>query len=140
MSAVRHPAPQRGRAPLWRQLFGVAAGPAAWMVQLNVGYALTSYACNPGGHAAPAMLSGWAWARAVSLGFNLAAATVAVAAGVISLGLWRATRGEASGHAVDAGEGRTRFFAVCGVLTSFGFLAAILFDTVMIAGAPSCRG
>jgi hypothetical protein len=140
MTAADHPAPHRGRVPLWRQLFGLAGGPLAWAAQLNIGYALTSYPCNPGGHSAGAMLAGWAWTRGAALGLNGLAALVAVAAGLVSLGVWRATRGEKDGHPVDVGEGRTRFLGVCGAFTSFGFLAAIVFDTVMILGAPACRG
>jgi hypothetical protein len=140
MTAARQPVPRREATAPWRQLFGVAAGPLGWMVQLNVGYALTSYPCNPGGHAAPAMLGGWGWTRAASLGVNLAAVLVAIAAGLVSLGIWRAARGGDTEHGPDPALSRTRFLAVCGVLTSFGFLAAIAFDTVMILGAPACRG
>ena len=121
----------RAPVPLWRQGFGVYAAPAVWGAQLLIGYGLTAYACNPGRTALAQVAEGWGWTRGAALAVNLLAALVAVAAGLVSLSGWRATREEAS---------RARFLAIWGVLTSFGFLLAILFNTVMLLGAPACRG
>lgn len=118
-------------APLWRQGFCVYAAPAAWGAQLLIGYGLTAYACSPGRIALAQVAEGWGWTRSAALTVNLLAALVAVAAGLLSLSSWRAAREEAS---------RTRFLTVWGVLTSFGFLLAILFNTVMLLGAPACHG
>jgi len=117
--------------PLWRQGFGVYAAPTAWGAQLLIGYGLTAYACNPGRIALAQVAEGWGWTRDAALAVNLLAALVAVAAGLLSLSGWRATREAAS---------RARFLTVWGVLTSFGFLLAILFNTVMLLGTPACRG
>lgn len=138
-----HPSPHRERAPLWRQLAGLCAAPLAWFVQFTVGYALTSYACFPGDRALGQVLSGWDWTRGAAVGINLLAAAVAVWAGWISLGVWRVSREEKEGrseHVIEAGEGRTRFFGLWGMMTSAGFLVAIVFDTVMALGAAACRG
>ena len=63
----RHPSPHRDRVPLWRQGFGVYAAPAAWAVQLLVGYSLTAYACHPGPVALTHVAPGWEWTRPASL-------------------------------------------------------------------------
>lgn len=133
----------RDRVPLRRQGFGVYAAPAAWAVQFLIGYGLTAYACHPGRLALAHVAEGWAWTRPGALIVNLAAALVALAGGLVSLATWRASRGETEGVSatvLEAGEGRTRFLGAWGALTSFGFLVAILFDTVMIVGAPACHG
>lgn len=117
--------------PLWRQGFGVYAAPAAWSLQLLIGYGLSAYACNPGRTALAQVAEGWGWTRGASLAVNLLAAVVAITAGLMSLSGWRATREWAS---------TTRFLSIWGVLTSFGFLIAILFNTVMLLGAPACHG
>ena len=86
------------------------------------------------------MLAGWGWTRWVALAINLAAALVAIAAGMTGLAIWRAVGRGDSEPAPNPLEGRARFFGVCGSLSGFGFLAAILFGAVMILGAPACRG
>jgi hypothetical protein len=135
-----HPAPHRARAPRWRQFAGVVAGPVAWAVQFNVGYGLTSYACHPGDRALAQVPPDWTATRPAALALAIVAALVSAWGAYISWGIWRAARQEKSGHLLEAGEGRTRFLGVWGVITSLGFLAAILFDAVMIVGAPACRG
>jgi hypothetical protein len=141
--AVHHPAPHRHRAPLVGQVLGLVTAPAAWGLQLVVGYGLSGHACFPYDHPVSAIIPGWGWTRAACLGLNLMAIAACVAAGLYSLKLWRATQHEAQGDApdvVDVGEGRTRFSSLCGALTSFGFTLAVLFNTVVILGAPACRG
>jgi hypothetical protein len=143
MTAVQHPAPARHIAPLWAQVCGLIAGPIAWGLQLVAGYGLSGHACFPYDHPIARVAAGWGWTRAACLGLNLAAIGICIAAGMLSLRLWRATRHEAQGRArkvVDVGEGRTRFSSLCGALTSFGFLLVVLFNTVVIVGAPACRG
>ena len=136
---VGHPAPHRDKVGIVAQLAGVAAGPVVWAVQFEFGYALTAYACQPGGLALDGFAPGWAWARAASLAANLVALLVCLGAGALCWRAWQVTRREAEGHAIEKGEGRTRFLAICGALTSFGMALAVVFDTVMLLGAPACR-
>lgn len=141
--AAGDPAPHRQRAPLAGQVLGLVAGPLAWGLQLVVGYGLSGRACFPGDHPVASIAPGWGWTWAACLVFNLLALGACGGAGLVSLRLWRATRHEAKGHVkatVDVGEGRTRFSALCGALTSCGFALAVLFNTVVILGAPACRG
>jgi hypothetical protein len=111
---------------------GLFGGPLAWGIQFAVGYGLTGYACFPHGHPLARMLPGLDWARAACLALNIAAMAAAAAVGWRGWRRWRATR--------DTAQYRTAFLAACGALTSFGFAIATLFDTVIILGAPACRG
>lgn len=144
-SATRpsHPSPHRDRTPLWRQFFGLFTAPVAWFLQFNIAYGLTSYACYPDGVALGHFAPGWAWTRVAAIVVTLVAAGLAIWSSLVALGVWRAARGEKKGdssHLIEAGEGRTRYLGVWGTLTSFGFLAVILFDLVMAFGASACRG
>lgn len=137
-----HPAPHRQRVSLARQLFGLAAGPAGWIAQLVIGYGLSSYACFP--RDAPHLISpppGWAGEHLGLLALNLACLALALSGLAAALGAWRRTRGEKRGGphlALEIGEGRARFLALCGLLTSGLFAGAILFNTAPILGVPAC--
>jgi hypothetical protein len=54
---------------------------------------------------------------------------------------WQATRHENdghTGHVLETGRGRTRFLGLLGMMTSLGFVAAVLFDTVVLFTVPLC--
>jgi len=137
-----HPSPHRDQVRLWSLLFGLAAGPAAWIGQLVLGYGLSSYACFPKDE--PHLASpppGWDGEHLLLLAINLAC--LALAAGGLSMALanWRRSRAEKRGgahHMLEVGEGRTRFLALCGMLACGLFGAAILANTVSIVAVPAC--
>jgi hypothetical protein len=103
------------------QLFGVAAGPAAWIAQLVLDYGLSSHACFPGDapRATPPPESG----HAVLLAINLACLALALAGLLVSLSGLRRVDAETATAA-----GRSRFLAMCGVLSASVFAIAIGFD------------
>lgn len=120
----------------------LAAGPAAWVTQLVVGYGVAGYACYR--RDAPlqaAATSGWGAERFGLLALNLACLLVTLIALTTSYIHWRRTRGETgggAGRALEVGEGRSRFLAACGILINLAFCIAILFDTAPILGVPTC--
>ena len=137
-----HPSPHRGRTRLVLLLLSLAAGPAGWIAQLVVGYGLANYACYPDSrpqlHAPP---PGWAGENLWLVALNLACLVVCAAGFLLAAAAWRRTRDEKPGnaqHLLETGEGRTRFLAVCGMLATAVFAAAILVNTVTILGVPSC--
>ena len=72
---------------------------------------------------------------------SLIAIVISVASGATAVRSWLRTRDESAGsghHLVDAGEGRTRFLAMFGILTSLLFLIATLFATAVIFLVPLC--
>lgn len=135
-----HPAPQRARVNLLTLGFGLAAAPLAWSVLILLGEGLTGHACYPG----PSSLGSPLFAVKPSLVVAiLLAFAVALAAAAVSYGAWQSTRREREGRSqelIEAGEGRTRFIAMCGLLTSGGFFVAMLFVASALILVPSCRG
>lgn len=138
-----HPSPARERVSLGALFFGLAGGPAAWITQLVVNYGLASFTCYPRMQPASDVVSGWHDIWYGLLALNLAAIAVTLAATAISWRHWRATRAEHPGpahHALEGGEGRTRFLALVGILAGFGFVAAVMLDTIVLFAVPQCLG
>ena len=137
-----HSSPHRHRVGLAPLLLSLAAGPAAWIGQLVLGYGLSSYACYP--KDAPRLASpppGWGGEHILLLGVNLACLALAAWGLATAVGSWRRSREETRGdahHLMEVGEGRTRFLALCGMLCCGLFGAAILFNTAPILGVPAC--
>jgi hypothetical protein len=141
--ASTHPSPHRDRVDIGWLFFGVFAGPVAWGLQLVINYALAAYPCFPDGSPRVGVLPGWHAAWAIILALNIIAALLALAGAAISHQNWHAAREEHHGpasHALEAGEGRTRFLALCGMMTGFGFFAAIIFNTISVLMVPQCSG
>ena len=137
--ATRHPAPHRHKVSLFALGFGLAAAPIAWAAQTIFGYVLSSQACFPGD--TPRGAPRFTAAVPIATEINVIAILVAAVAAAIAYRSWRATRDESDGHVnrlVEIGEGRTRFLAACGILTSLGFLIAMMFSSLAILMVPLC--
>ena len=68
---------------------------------------------------------------------------VGVAAPLLALRSWRRTRDEQPGsahHLLSSGNGRTRFLAVCGLLSSVLFLIALVAASATLFLLPLCGG
>jgi hypothetical protein len=115
---------------IWALMFGLAAGPTAWIAQLVLDYGLSSHACFPVDHPVAQLPAGAgkpALAVITALCFLLALAGLWTA--WIS---WRDARDEAPA------AGRSCFLALCGLYTSAGFAVAILASAASILAVPSC--
>ncbi len=124
-------------------MFGTFGGPAAWIIQLVVNYGLASYTCYPRGAPRTSVVPGWGGIWGGLLALNLIAIVVALAAAWAAWRIWQATRHEdpgASGEVLEAGEGRTRFLGLVGIMTGLGFFLATVFDTVALFVVPQCIG
>jgi hypothetical protein len=138
-----HSSPQRGGVAVPVLLFGVFAGPLAWGIQLVVNYALAVYPCFSAGVARasvpPGSQSGWS----AILAINISAGILALVGAAVSWRNWGSVHNEHPGstsHALEGGEGRIRFLALCGMMTGLGFFAAIVFDTIALSMVPQCTG
>jgi len=128
---VRHPSPERRKVSIPLMLAGLLLAPAVWTVQILSAYVLAARSCFPtysplAGARVPGM-SGWTVAG------SLVALLLAGCSLWASATAWRRTRAEKKGdahQALDAGEGRTRFLALCGVIITAIFAAAIIFDAL----------
>jgi hypothetical protein len=140
---THHPSPYRARVSIVSLLFAAWAGPLAWAAQLIANYALAAYPCFSAGVAHAHVLANWRHEWPLLLAINLVALLLSLSGAALSARFWQATRGEhegEAGHALDAGEGRTRFLALCGLMTGLGFFGAILFNTVGLFLVPQCAG
>jgi hypothetical protein len=136
-----HPSPHRDRVGLFALWFGMFGAAAAWITQLVGNYMLVNLLCYR--HQAPLSreLERGAGVWPAVLALNLIAMVVAVVATFTAYRTWRLTREEHPGdaqHALDVGEGRTRFMGLVGIMTSGGFVAAIVFDTIVLLIVPQC--
>ncbi len=143
MATDSHPAPHRHRVSAALMLFAVAGAGGAWLIQLIVDYGLAAHRCFPADKPLLATNLPGGWSYPVLLALNILAIVTAVAASIAARQIWRRTKDEhdsSTHHLLAAGEGRTRFLAMCGQLAGLGFLVAILFDTVAIYMVPRCFG
>jgi hypothetical protein len=136
---TRHPAPQRSRVSLVMLAIGLVGAPLAWSVQIVVGFAIAAYACYPQrmSLAAPVL----AGLKGQLAALSIAAIVLAAICTFVAWRSWSRTRGEQAGdhHALlEHGEGRTRFMAMCGLLTSAGFLIVLLFTSVVLVFVQPC--
>lgn len=137
----RSDTPAASPLALW---LAFAAPPAAWVVQLIAGFALATHPCFHQGRAALS-IGGIASAPA-AMGVQIACFLVAVFGTVLAWRLFRATQAhpqepDKSTHAtLDAGEGRTHFMALCGLIGGALFIASIVFDAPGLYTVPLCLG
>jgi hypothetical protein len=135
---IQQPAPHGGRVSTALLLLGIAAGPAAWSLQLLAKYALTAHYCFPGDIPHAQMPSGLGWVWPLMVAIDGVALLTAAAGAAMSLRHWRITREEAGGRMFAVAEGRARFLAVWGMLTGSGFILAILIDLIALLLVPLC--
>jgi hypothetical protein len=136
---AQHPAPERDKASLGSLIFSIAAPPLAWSIQSIAGYSISSEACYPGDTPLTVPWISALWPLLLTL--NAVALTIGALGCVIAYRNWRATRREGGSpmQALERGEGRTRFLAVCGLLVGAGFVVATLFTSVTLFISPLCR-
>ena len=146
-----HPAPARGNVALWTLWFGFLGAPLGWTLQTLANTAVASHGCYPQLFPLDKPLTGGM--RGILFVISIVAIAAAVAALAVSFSTWRRTNSEhqeksgnaARGHgqstaALETGEGRTRFMAMSGVLTSIVFLVVILAHTAAIFVVVPCGG
>ena len=134
---IAHPVPHRHRVGLLALGFALLGAPLAWNIALLAGSAVSGYQCFP--RHEPLALPLWAGTRDTLLAMCVVALALGVAAALVAWRNWRRTRDEKPGTA-HAGEGRTRFMALCGLLCSGLFLIALLFTLAAVVLVPLCNG
>ncbi len=119
------PAPET-RSPrfLWL-LFGASAAPLAWLGQMALGYGVTAYVCYPGDH--PVGLAAKGPLFATLIVFDILALVLCAAGGWVSWAHWRRRP-----------EGRNRFLALWGIMSSLWFFVAVLFNAIASLAVPPC--
>jgi hypothetical protein len=139
MTEAAHPSPHRARVSFAALMFGMTAAPIFWLGQLILGYGVSAVVCYGSNH--PTTIASGAALRLAFYAFDTIAVMAAIAGGIVSYSSWRAVKEEKEGgqhHAIDAGEGRARFMALWGLLSSVCFLVGIIFATIGSIEAPLC--
>ena len=110
-------------------IFGNAAAPALWLLQVVAASALNSPDCAGSGGAATALVA-----------IDGIAILTAIAGGIVSSLCWQALRQPARGPAFGGSipESRLRLMAVWGTLSSLWFLGAIGFNAMQSAFVHAC--
>lgn len=140
-ASLAHPAPHRHKIGLSSLFFGFWGGPIAWIGQLVVNYGLSSQVCFPGRTPLTAVPVGARWITPALLTLDAAAILIGVVAAVVASRTFAATRDEMEGdyhHLLEVGEGRSRFLALCGLITAGGFVLIMLFNTLSLILVPLC--
>lgn len=138
-TAAAHPAPHRARVRAITLIFSAGAGPIFWLGQLILAYAISAQVCFNGDH--PTTIASSAPLHAALLAFDVIAIAAAIVGGLVSYMCWRRVRHEVAGghrHMIEAGEGRTRFMAMWGMLSNGCFLIAIIFEAIASFMVPLC--
>lgn len=135
----KHPSPLRGKVALGSLWFGILAAPMAWISLELLSYILTTSLCDTNNQSALSKHSLKVWYYL--LPFSLVAGIISISAIVVAMHNWKKTRHEKSGSAhqlMEVGEGRTRFLAMFGLLTTVGFIVALLFSSITLFLMPLC--
>ena len=136
---AEHPSPHRTKTGVASLLYGLIAAPATWVVGELVNATLAQEACFPGTEplAAPAFAN----LHTTHIVVLVVTLLDSGSAALVALGAWRATRNEQAGGSqalLSIGEGRSRFMALAGLLTSCGFIIGTLFSVPAILFVPFC--
>ncbi|MGH7626666.1 MAG: hypothetical protein ACREOJ_15295 [Gemmatimonadaceae bacterium] len=139
VTAAPHPSPLRDGVNTQALWFGLFGGPLFWSLQELVNYTITAHFCFPQALPLPVPTFDGTWW--VALVVEIAALIGALVAGAVSWHSWRLTKGEhrgGYGALLDAGEGRTRFMAYAGMLSSGLFALAIILSSFALFIVPAC--
>lgn len=120
--------------------FGLLSAPIAWVMHLLVNYSIAGQSCFGAAEMEEATLSSHDALSTIFI-VDLAALALAASAGYVAFQLWKKTKDEKAGDTeklVQAGEGRTRFMAMCGILASTLFGLAIAIDALGSIVGPPC--
>ncbi len=140
--APEHPSPYRRRISTAWLLSGLAIPPAAWTLQLLVGYGIASNACTlTQGHVGQRQVTGFADEGVLLIAIQIGFLVSAIGSGLMSWRHWSALREEKtdSEHShLTLGEGRARFLAMCGMFMASVFSVAIAFNLLEPIMIPHC--
>ena len=138
-TSLNHPSPHRDRVSFWSLMFGACAAPIFWLGQMTLGYGVSALVCYGSDH--PTTIASAVTLRGALIVFDVVAIAAALAGLIVSFACWRIVRREKEGgrsHALDIGDGRTRFMALWGIMSSLWFLGAIVFSTIASVTVPLC--
>ena len=138
-AAPSHPGPSRRRVSTFALWFGLLAAPLAWAADELLLYFIASRLCGLKTYdtAEPLIRGTSLWFIVVSV----VALLIALAGAWVAYDSWQKSAREKQGsehRLLEVGEGRTRFLAMCGLLSSVSFSIGFLFIFSQLWVAPLC--
>jgi hypothetical protein len=133
------PAPETRSEKFRILLLGTCAAPIFWLGQLMLSYGITALACYPGDH--PQSLVSAGPLLSALLIFDGAALLACAGGGLVSWRAWRRSTDRHQpgiGNELHTSDGRDRFLALWGLMSSVWFFCAILFNTIASVMVPPC--
>jgi hypothetical protein len=124
-----------------RTLLALFGAPAAWVTQMALTQPIAAYACYP--HQFPLSAPLWPELPAILAAISFVCLAGALFSGYIALDSWRSlgrfSKDAANKQsAIQKDEGQTRFLAMLGMMSSFVFIVAILFNTFAVLLIRAC--
>lgn len=137
--SIEPPSQRHGRVSMVRTLVGLFGAPAAWLAQMFLSEPLVAHACYP--YQAPLYAPMWKGLPAILAAISIACLAGALLSGFIAWTSWRQTASNPAGNdvnTIEMSEGRRRFLAKVSLMSSFIFIAAILFNIFAVLLVPLC--
>ncbi|WP_246247050.1 hypothetical protein [Candidatus Methylobacter favarea] len=124
-----------------RTLTALFGAPLLWVVQMSLSEALAAYACYP--HQAPLAAPVWSSLVLMLAGISLICLIGALLSGFTAWSLWRQAEQERKFPGTDKNrladaQGRRRFLARLGMMSSLLFIIATLFTGCAIIFVSPC--
>lgn len=140
-SWISDPAAHSGLVNTGSLSFALFGAPVAWSVSALISVSLAGHACYP--TIMPLAVPVWSGLWPTLLSISLIATAITTLASLVALRDWRkADREQPSSNQdpLEVSQGRNRFLAAWGLLTSVAFLITMVFSTVMLFLVPVCDG
>ena len=121
----------------------IVVPPLFWTLQILLLGSFANYACFPADTPLSLVPDNMRWVQALEIGFNLLAVLATLASGWISLHYYRQAQ-----HKLERSRGplslwrldRLCFMSLGGILSSGGFLIAVVFETIASLMVLPCHG
>ncbi|WP_300490970.1 hypothetical protein [Methylobacter sp.] len=113
-----------------RIAIGLFGAPVAWIAQVFLSEPLAAYACYP--YRMPLSAPIWERLPVMLATIGIACFTVALLSGLVAWRLWRQFDSN------SVGENRNRFLVKLGVMSSFIFIVATLFNMCAVLLVSPC--
>ncbi|MGJ0484060.1 MAG: hypothetical protein ACR65R_05935 [Methylomicrobium sp.] len=135
------PYPGRPERPCkLRLLLALVGAPSAWLIQLIVSEPLAAYACFP--YQVPLSAPIWEKLPVLLAAISLICLGVALFSGYLAWKSWHELAHEPEEHGKEIAEvksGRPRFLIILGLMSSFIFIVAVVFNACAVLLVPLCN-